>query len=78
MTKINQWEHTGETVDRKLQIWCKIDIIPSIDAGDNTEYLKMQYRDNNGNVMGTTQVYPVNQIKLLHSLIDGWYMKHGK
>jgi len=38
----------------------------------------MQYRDSNGNVMGTTQVYPVNQIKLLHSLIDSWYMKHGK
>lgn len=67
----NKWLHTGESENGKLQIWCKIDVL------DDIKYLKVQYRDSDGNIVGATQDYPVNQIRLLHSLIDTWNMING-
>jgi len=71
MNKFNEWLHTGESENGKLQVWCKIDTI------DDEKHLKMQYRDDNGNVIGTTQIHPVDHIKLLNSLVDCYRMEYG-
>ena len=71
MDKYTEWLHTGESENGKLQVWCKIDTI------DNEKYLKMQYRDFNGNTVGQSIDYPVKQIKMLNSLIDCYRMEYG-
>lgn len=68
MDKFNEWLHTGR-VENGLQIWCKIDTLEDI------QYLKVQYRDNDGRVIGTTQDYPVEQIRILNNLIDRYRME---
>lgn len=71
MYKDNEWLHTGETEDGKLKIWCKIDTF------ENVKYLKFKYTDLEDNKIGEIHSYPVNQIKLLNSLIDVYRMTYG-
>jgi hypothetical protein len=71
MDKFTEWLHTGESENGVLQVWCKIDTI------DDVKYLKMQYRDADGKIVGTTQDYSVSHIKMLNGLIDCYRMEYG-
>lgn len=71
MSKYTEWLHTGETEDGKLKIWCKIDTF------EDVKYIKMKYTDFEDNRIGEVKSYPVNNIKLLNSLIYAYRMEYG-
>ena len=64
MDKINEWINLQSLSDTGLRTWGKIDTL------DDEQYLKIQYRNDNGEVVGKTQDYPVKLIKSLNNMID--------
>ena len=64
MDKINEWINLQSLSDTGLHTWGKIDTL------DDEQYLKIQYRNDNGEVVGKTQDYPVKLIKSLNNMID--------
>jgi len=71
MDKFNEWIFAGNT-DNGLQTWCKVDTL-----GD-TNYLKFQYRNTEGNVVDVTHTYPVDHVKMLNVLVDICCKEYGK
>jgi hypothetical protein len=70
VTKVNGWLHTGET-ENGLEIWAKEDTV------ENTRYLKVEYRDSEGNRVGNTWDSPVSQVRLLNAIMDSLELENG-
>jgi len=64
MDKFNEWIDLQLIAENGLNVWCKIDIL------DDNQYLKVQYRDRDGQVIDKTYDYPVKQIRALNNMID--------
>lgn len=64
MDKTNEWVDLQLLSETGLHTWGKIDML------DDVQYLKVQYRDDNNQVIGRTQDYPVKHLKDLNNMID--------
>ncbi|KJD43761.1 hypothetical protein [Paenibacillus terrae] len=66
----DQWIHTGEA-ENGLQIW-----VTEYNE-DGVRYIKIAYKDNEGNRVGKIQDYPVAEIRLLNALVDTLETENG-
>lgn len=69
--KTNEWIKTGESENGMLDIFVKGETL------DGDRYLKVQYKDKEGNKVGTQEQIPVKRIQLLSALLDSINMEYG-
>jgi len=65
------WIKTGTNEDETLDVWINAENI------EGEKYLKLQYRDKQGNKVGEQQEYSFSKINLLKGLVDIWRMEYG-
>lgn len=65
-----KWLKTG-TLDNGLDVWAQEYKMSEV------RYLKIEYRDSEGNRVGKAEDYPVNQIRLLNAVLDSMDMEFG-
>ncbi|SLK16063.1 hypothetical protein [Paenibacillus sp. RU5A] len=67
----NDWLNTGQ-LENGLQVWEKEY------TESNVPYLKLEYRDHNGNRVGGSEVIPVTQIRLHSAVLESIEIEYGK
>lgn len=70
MSASTDWLHTGET-ENGLQIWAREDVY------NGERYLFVEYRNSEGERVGSTQDYPISQIRLLNAVLESLDMEYG-
>lgn len=69
--KTNECIKTGESENGMLDIFVKGEAL------DGDRYLKVQYKDKEGNKVGTQEQIPIKRIQLLSALLDSINMEYG-
>ena len=68
---MREWIKAGESENGMLDIFVKGETL------DGDRYLKVQYKDKEGNKVGVQEQIPVNRVKLLSALLDSINMEYG-